>query len=276
MMSRSSSAYQPLDSTTTSGQSNYLQHQSQVEEEEEEEGDFFEDLQHPPPSAMKDSGGDRQGGPQRQHSSCRRKTKKLSRENAVSSNGPLLGTGGGGGSTSHDSSIYGGAPVSRGDSEHALPPNTSGAPTRSSDVHEMTSIAVISSVAGAGGGGSSGGGPFRNNGGAGGVVSSAMPTSSGAAGAEIDLDYEAMCSKNNEKITWTNFHFVMCIGIVGFFVFWIVLLCRMYLPPELNLWTIMQLQNENSDQMAANARANATSDILDQDYSPVPSATSKL
>ena len=165
--------------------------------------------------------------------------------------------------------------MSRCDSEHALPPNTSGAPTRSSDVHEMTSIAVISSVAGAGGGGSSGGGPFRNNGGAGGVVSSAMPTSSGAAGtsttmhlkiypdisfqrpscpknkmldkkrnqyqqrlspfwragAEIDLDYEAMCSKNNEKITWTNFHFVMCIGIVGFFVFWIVLLCRMYLPP---------------------------------------------
>ena len=48
------------------------------------------------------------------------------------------------------------------------------------------------------------------------------------------------------------------------------------LPLELNLWTIMQLQNENSDQMAANARANATSDILDQDYSPVPSATSKL
>ena len=88
---------------------------------------------------------------------------------------------------SHDSSIYGGAPVSRGDSEHALPPNTSGAPTRSSDVHEMTSIAVISSVAGAGGGGSSGGGPFRNNGGAGGVVSSAMPTSSGAAGTSTTM-----------------------------------------------------------------------------------------
>ena len=77
--------------------------------------------------------------------------------------------------------------MSRGDSEHALPPNTSGAPTRSSDVHEMTSIAVISSVAGAGGGGSSGGGPFRNNGGAGGVVSSAMPTSSGAAGTSTTM-----------------------------------------------------------------------------------------
>ena len=77
--------------------------------------------------------------------------------------------------------------MSRGDSDHALPPNASGAPTRSSDVHEMTSIAVISSVAGAGGGGSSGGGPFRNNGGAGGVVSSAMPTSSGAAGTSTTM-----------------------------------------------------------------------------------------
>ena len=56
-----------------------------------------------------------------------------------------------------------------------------------------------------------------------------------------------------------------------------IIMCMLgILPLELNLWTIMQLQNENSDQMAANARANATSDILDQDYSPVPSATSKL
>ena len=71
------------------------------------------------------------------------------------------------------------------------------------------------------------------------------------AGAEIDLDYEAMCSKNNEKITWTNFHFVMCIGIVGFFVFWIVLLCRMYLPPGRGKLTVllsleMRLKRKNA------------------------------
>ena len=40
-----------------------------------------------------------------------------------------------------------------------------------------------------------------------------------------------------EKTQWTNFHFVMCIGMFSFFAFWIVLLCRMYLPEEYRFWT---------------------------------------
>jgi hypothetical protein len=28
----------------------------------------------------------------------------------------------------------------------------------------------------------------------------------------------------------------MCIGVVGFLVFWFVLLCRMYLPLEYQFW----------------------------------------
>ena len=116
------------------------------------------------------------------------------------------------------------------------------------EVHEMTSIAVISQhpfrsgatptistvPMGPGGGG---GGPSAAGagGGGGGGERGGLPVGE----PPMDLDF-ALCSSGSEKTTWTNFHFVMCIGIVGFFVFWIVLLCRMYLPPELNLWTILQ------------------------------------
>ena len=34
-------------------------------------------------------------------------------------------------------------------------------------------------------------------------------------------------SSKDGSWNWTNFHFVMCIGVVGFLVFWFVLLCRM-------------------------------------------------
>ena len=68
-----------------------------------------------------------------------------------------------------------------------------------------------------------------------------ISTVSGGPAPELD-DY-SLCNTSdgdadNQKSegTWTNFHFVMCIGIVGFFVFWIILLCRMYLPPEFQFW----------------------------------------
>jgi hypothetical protein len=35
---------------------------------------------------------------------------------------------------------------------------------------------------------------------------------------------------------WTNFHYVMCIGVIGFLIFWFILLCRMYLPLEYQFW----------------------------------------
>merc|ERR1719400_1270459 len=94
----------------------------------------------------------------------------------------------------------------------------------------MTSIAVISQH------------PFRS--GATPTISTVPAPGGGDPGdpPNLDLDY-ALCSTDSEKVVWTNFHFVMCIGIVGFFVFWIVLLCRMYLPPEYNLWTMWMHEN---------------------------------
>ena len=89
----------------------------------------------------------------------------------------------------------------------------------------MTSIAIISQH------------PFRNSSQA--PMISTIP--GGPAATELDdgCSY-SMCGENSdqekESQGWTNFHFVMCIGIVGFFVFWIVLLCRMYLPPEFQFW----------------------------------------
>ena len=53
-----------------------------------------------------------------------------------------------------------------------------------------------------------------------------------------DLDFTKYKS-GSEKTSWTNFHFVMCIGIVGFFVFWIFLLAKMYLPPELQIGVLI-------------------------------------
>ena len=113
-----------------------------------------------------------------------------------------------------------------------LESGTHGIENDDDEVHEMTSIAVISQH------------PFRS--GATPPIST-VPVAGGgadpiAATPNLDLDY-ALCSTDSEKVAWTNFHFVMCIGIVGFFVFWIVLLCRMYLPPEYNLWTLWLQQD---------------------------------
>ena len=89
----------------------------------------------------------------------------------------------------------------------------------------MTSIAIISQH------------PFRNSGHA--PMISTVP--GGPAATELEECYSNCgdtTTSDQEKDSggWTNFHFVMCVGIVGFFVFWIVLLCRMYLPPEYQFW----------------------------------------
>ena len=47
----------------------------------------------------------------------------------------------------------------------------------------------------------------------------------------VDIDFTKRRNMS-DKSGWTNFHFVMCIGILGFFIFWVFILCRMYLPPE--------------------------------------------
>jgi len=86
---------------------------------------------------------------------------------------------------------------------------------------EMTSIAIISQH------------PFRNS-------NSHAPMISTVSGgpAHPELDDYSLCNTSEDEVVekesaaWTNFHFVMCIGIIGFFVFWIILLCRMYLPAE--------------------------------------------
>ena len=87
---------------------------------------------------------------------------------------------------------------------------------------EMTSIAIISQH------------PFRNS------NSHAPMISTVSGGPAPELDDYSICNTSDgeekESGSWTNFHFVMCVGIVGFFVFWIILLCRMYLPPEFQFW----------------------------------------
>ena len=166
MLSRSSSAYQPLDSSATSA---YSQHNSSSNRAS------YQTTASP---EMKDT----QQQPQRQHSS-RRKTKKLSRENAMTSNGN--------GSTDLPGAQRGaprGATTSLELADHLTP--LSAATT--TDVHEMTSIAVISSVTGGvGGGGSSG--PFRGSGGGGpnqsNVICTAVPVSAGNAGTIIRISW---------------------------------------------------------------------------------------
>lgn len=46
----------------------------------------------------------------------------------------------------------------------------------------------------------------------------------------------------------TNFHFSLCVGVIGFFIFWLVLLLRIYLPDE--YWV-------TEEEMAAEAAAEA-------------------
>jgi hypothetical protein len=85
---------------------------------------------------------------------------------------------------------------------------------------EMTSIAIISQH------------PFRNT-----SQAPMISTVSGGPSGSPELD-DFSLSANEEKSSssWTNFHYYMCIGIIAFFIFWICLLCRMYLPPEYQFW----------------------------------------
>merc|ERR1719242_2066724 len=48
--------------------------------------------------------------------------------------------------------------------------------------------------------------------------------------------------------TWTNFHCALCLGVAGFFIFWIFLLARMYLPMEnaLMAWWLGKDSEEGS------------------------------
>ena len=47
----------------------------------------------------------------------------------------------------------------------------------------------------------------------------------------------------------TNFHFSLCVGVIGFFIFWLVLLLRIYLPDE--YWV------DEEEEAAAEAAAEA-------------------
>ena len=89
----------------------------------------------------------------------------------------------------------------------------------------MTSIAVISNH------------PFTSAT----TTTTTTTTTAAAAGtkgrrtnASDHLDF-TVC-KSEDKTQWTNFHFVMCIGLVSFFVFWIFLLSKMYLPAKFQLF----------------------------------------
>ncbi len=109
---------------------------------------------------------------------------------------------------------------------------------------EMTSIAVISQH------------PFRSSSQSpmiSTVVAGNPVGGSGAHGVpELDHDYVEVV-KDKESTPWTNFHFVMCVGIVGFFIFWILLLCRMYLPPEYQLWSTGSTSSSSSSSTATKA-----------------------
>ena len=67
----------------------------------------------------------------------------------------------------------------------------------------------------------------------------------------------AVCT-GEEKTQWTNFHFVMCIGIVGFFVFWLVLLAKMYLPKDFTFWPQGSDDVEETNDISSNFTVNTT------------------
>jgi len=116
------------------------------------------------------------------------------------------------------------------------------------DIHEMTSIAVIS----------------QNPLGSGATATiSTLPVEIGGAAepnrksklerlqgkgdqSAIDMDIAYQRSRNSDKAGWTNFHFLLCIGISGFFIFWVLLLCRMYLPEEYQLFNPEAVYYQNS------------------------------
>lgn len=114
-----------------------------------------------------------------------------------------------------------------------------------SEGHELTSIAVISSH------------PLRSN-----AHPTVNTTAVPSANHHHDLDFTMF--KSEEKTQWTNFHFVMCIGIIGFFVFWVILLGKMYLPPELRVWGLIStgwnglVEITMGDSDAGNSTTNST------------------
>eukprot|EP00096_Caligus_rogercresseyi_P005048 TRINITY_DN19868_c0_g1_i1.p1 TRINITY_DN19868_c0_g1~~TRINITY_DN19868_c0_g1_i1.p1 ORF type:complete len:202 (+),score=51.23 TRINITY_DN19868_c0_g1_i1:75-680(+) len=88
-------------------------------------------------------------------------------------------------------------------------------------------------------------------------------TSSGVPRGSIARDF--IVTNGEEKGNWTNFHFVMCVGIVGFFVFWIVLLCRMYLPAQFQTWIYgisPEGNNSSSSTSSAKLRSPDTSSSI--------------
>ena len=111
-----------------------------------------------------------------------------------------------------------------------------------SDIHEMTSIAVISqNPLGSGATPTISTLPMNKSieeGAATGTERKSKLERMQGRGdpAAVDLDFSYNRTRISDKAGWTNFHFVMCIGIVGFFIFWVLLLCRMYLPPEYHFW----------------------------------------
>ena len=106
------------------------------------------------------------------------------------------------------------------------------------DIHEMTSIAVISqNPLGSGATPTISTLPMAKSNELGGsTAGSAKPSKlermqGKQDSVAVDIDFSKRRNMS-DKSGWTNFHFVMCIGIIGFFIFWVFILCRMYLPPE--------------------------------------------
>lgn len=110
------------------------------------------------------------------------------------------------------------------------------------DIHEMTSIAVISqNPLGSGATPTISTLPMAKSNEPGGTNTLGVTVPEkrskldrmGAKQDSVAVDIDFTKRRNmSDKSGWTNFHFVMCIGIIGFFIFWVFILCRMYLPPE--------------------------------------------
>ena len=108
-----------------------------------------------------------------------------------------------------------------------------------SDIHEMTSIAVISqSPLEAGGATTVSTLPMGKSIEDGGATEPERKTKLERmqARGDVDLDFSYNRKRMSDKTGWTNFHFVMCLGVSFFVIFWFFLLCRMYLPPEWQFW----------------------------------------
>jgi hypothetical protein len=62
------------------------------------------------------------------------------------------------------------------------------------------------------------------------------------------------CHSKQNRNPWTSFHSVMCVGVICFFIFWVCLLCKMYLPEDF-LWTLL-------DEMGSDGGGNEVSKHL--------------